>query len=331
MKFFTPTRAFLDWIASPRLRSLIYDVGAGEGHVFEALRAKGIQVLAIDLYPGGDLVLAGDGTTYRYYPGTTVMLCRPCHGLFVYHVIQQAVLCEVGRVVYVGLDKNVEGDLDDYLPKFKMVLNDAGEDGEKVWVWEMKRREKREKVALVDYTGSMGAYWVYDRGDRWENSVGSGCPKSPCNVVLAEDEIEDGDFGALDWTKSGYVIKDSDYGWLSPEGVFTPCAYCGHISVAYCLLKMTQKEAEEAGYVRVNGPPTGEGALANWYLPGLKPTLAQQLWLAARGHDPEGVEELSPEVRAIYEKARDARDAEKFIKEAEARGGKPKGRYRDGD
>lgn len=138
LKFFEPTSKFLRWMKREYPNEIIYDVGAGVGHVAKALSEKGLKVIALDLnyrestetFP----VIPADGESYDYEPNSVVMICRPCHGQFTEQVIVQAMRCKASAVLYVGLDRNVEGDLGMYQDRFKASLAGAGHEGERVWV-----------------------------------------------------------------------------------------------------------------------------------------------------------------------------------------------------
>lgn len=134
VRFFRPTQAFVAWAAKAAGARLVYDVGAGTGHVSATLSAAGVKVVAVDLSPSEASVwqtVSADGGALSYRRGSVVMLCRPCHGDFPGRVVRCAV--ESGAEVwYVGLDRNVEDDVDVEL--FSVQLCGAGEDGEKVWV-----------------------------------------------------------------------------------------------------------------------------------------------------------------------------------------------------
>jgi uncharacterized UPF0146 family protein len=138
LKFFEPTKKFLRWMKRGYSTSLIYDVGAGVGHVATALRKDGLKVLAIDLNyresEGPRQITIADGESYRYERDSVVMVCRPCHGQFTEQVIEQASRCGAATFLYAGLKKNVENDLGVYLDQFKLALSGAGRDGEGVWV-----------------------------------------------------------------------------------------------------------------------------------------------------------------------------------------------------
>lgn len=138
IRFFRPLGSFLSWAREEAGGRVVYDVGAGTGHVSLALSAEGVRVLAIDLGPSPASVwqtVSADGGAFAYRPGSVVMLCRPCHGSFPERVVSRAV--ERGASVwYVGLERNVADDLD--VSRFEVKLFGAGEDGENVWVMEAK-------------------------------------------------------------------------------------------------------------------------------------------------------------------------------------------------
>lgn len=142
LKFFEPKPRFLAWMKREYPETLIYDVGAGCGHVAEALQKKGLLVLGLDIHERGGTegcpVLIADGETYSYEAGSVVMLCRPCHGEFAERVVERAITCKASTILYVGLEKNVKMDLGRYAKKFKLSLKDAGLEGEKIWTWTMK-------------------------------------------------------------------------------------------------------------------------------------------------------------------------------------------------
>lgn len=134
--FFRPKSRFVGWMRDTTGAGLVYDVGAGCGHVSRALSDAGLNVAAIDItfrLHGEFRVQLGNGASYPYKAGSTVMLCRPCHGLFVRGVIERAIKCGARRVLYVGLPRNRRDDLGEYTSQFRKVLERAGEDSEHVY------------------------------------------------------------------------------------------------------------------------------------------------------------------------------------------------------
>lgn len=204
-RFFEPAPAFFAWAKKFLRNQFVFEVGAGDGHTSEGLREIGIAGIGLDLFPEGKTI-RGDGTCYPFIAATTVMLCRPCHGDFVAVTIQHALTRGVTTLVYVGLVRNVEGDLQGHRKHFRLLLSDAGVDGEKVWVWDMRPKRDHIRAVLVRTVtcGKASNSWYEDGGDRWINPVGGYRPKAPTDEVLEETEVIDGDWQALDWTRTEY-------------------------------------------------------------------------------------------------------------------------------
>ena len=136
-KFFQPKPAFLSWMVTQFSKHLIYDVGSGVGHVSRLLTEYGLSVVAIDNNGRQErefAVESVDGTSCGYRKGSVVMLCRPCHGDFASDVIEQAIRCKAGAIVYVGLKENSNIDLAEYRKYFKMKMRNVGADNERVYV-----------------------------------------------------------------------------------------------------------------------------------------------------------------------------------------------------
>jgi hypothetical protein len=144
-KFFLPNSKFGAFMSAQFDGRLIYDVGAGVGHVAKELTERGLKVIAIDIIRRQDTefnVEMVPGSACGYRRGSVVMLCRPCHGSFIEMVFRQAVMCKAGTLVYVGKQSNVAGDLGGWRYRgknpariqFKKMLSNAGKDGEHVWV-----------------------------------------------------------------------------------------------------------------------------------------------------------------------------------------------------
>jgi hypothetical protein len=137
LKFFQPTLQFIKWVKRVAGKQQVYDVGAGAGHVTKALLEAGIATVALDVHrhmQPEHPVLIADGSAFDYEKGSIVMLCRPNHGPLATDVIGRALECGASNVLYVGLERNAEADLGEYLPRFKKAVPHAGEEGEWVWV-----------------------------------------------------------------------------------------------------------------------------------------------------------------------------------------------------
>lgn len=147
--FFNPKKSFLSFMARKFAKQFIFDVGAGVGHVAEALSKtkKFKKVFAIDMLEreGGSAfpVYMADAASFPYPSGCIVMLCRPCHGSFVETVIDQAIECKAGAIVYVGLGRNVKTDLGMHYSKFKKVASNVGRDKENIWLSTLAKKGKQ--------------------------------------------------------------------------------------------------------------------------------------------------------------------------------------------
>lgn len=136
VEFFKPERAFVEWMRRTWNGKMIYDVGAGTGLCSAVLRAVGMPIKPIDLFHRERehcRVEIADGTSFDYDDGSTIMLCRPSHGLFPVATIERATECGVRRVLYIGLARNVSSDLMHYRRRFKRLLSNIGQDGEHVY------------------------------------------------------------------------------------------------------------------------------------------------------------------------------------------------------
>lgn len=142
-RFFEPRESFLGYVKMIAKHAVcVYDVGAGQGHVAEALIEVGVAVVALDIAPrdgrGEIPVVHANGATYPYARGSVVMLCRPSHGPFASAVVDQAIRCGASAVLYVGLPKNRRADLDDFARRFKLELSRAGKDDERAWRYRVR-------------------------------------------------------------------------------------------------------------------------------------------------------------------------------------------------
>jgi uncharacterized UPF0146 family protein len=146
MRYFVPRPQFTQYMAANYKGKLLYDIGAGVGHVARALADSGLDVIALDMYRREEeqfSITLANGTSYEYEAGSIVMLCRPSHDGYVRAVIQTALSRGVQEIVYVGLPKNTALDLGAYRHKFRRVLRNVGAAGENVYQMTIARREPR--------------------------------------------------------------------------------------------------------------------------------------------------------------------------------------------
>lgn len=143
IRFFEPKDSFCRFMheryASANL--IIYDVGAGCGHVSGRLIQEGLRVIPIDINVRTKTeapVMIGNGVDFPYDKGSIVMICRPCHGPTTEFYIQNAIERRVSEVLYVGKPRNTASDLGRYQKRFRRVLTNAGNERESVYLAEIK-------------------------------------------------------------------------------------------------------------------------------------------------------------------------------------------------
>ncbi len=113
MVFFDPLPNFV-----PRIKALkpklVVDVGAGVGRMSATLHKAGVKVLAIDICVRKTTehdIAPLDALTIQYPSGSLPIMARPCHGPWTDFAIDHA-MSQTKTMVYVGLPKNIDGDID---------------------------------------------------------------------------------------------------------------------------------------------------------------------------------------------------------------------------
>lgn len=141
IKFFEPNRNFVRFMLQ-RYRKpnpVIYDVGAGVGHVSRLLEREGLRLIPLDINMRARTetrVLIGNGVDFPYDKGSVVMVCRPCHGPTVEFYIHNALKRKVADVLYVGKPDNADFDLGRYAARFRRVMPCVGKDRESAYLME---------------------------------------------------------------------------------------------------------------------------------------------------------------------------------------------------
>lgn len=142
IKFFEPNKRFVQFMLQryERRNPVIYDVGAGVGHVSKTLERAGLRLVPIDINMRAKTetrVLIGNGVNFPYDKGSVVMICRPCHGPTVEHYIHNATRRRVADVLYVGKPDNAEVDLGRYHDRFSGVLTRVGRERESIYLMQV--------------------------------------------------------------------------------------------------------------------------------------------------------------------------------------------------
>lgn len=143
VRFFCPIHAFFEEMGAYR-HAAIVDVGAGQGHVTDALIAHGFDAIGIDVRTDGasPSVLTANALAFNYARGSVGLFCRPCHSsLFVEPAIDRMIACGVSAVVYVGKHRSVKVDVGRHRKKFRM-RGVVGVERERFYVWNVDRTAK---------------------------------------------------------------------------------------------------------------------------------------------------------------------------------------------
>lgn len=143
IKFFEPRETFGRFMADRyhKRQLLIYDVGAGVGHVSKRLSQEGLTLIPIDINVREQTdapVLVGNGVDFPFERESVVMICRPCHGPTTEFYIKNAIGRHVSEVLYVGKPSNFKNDCGRYHRQFDRVMTNAGKERESVYLLEVK-------------------------------------------------------------------------------------------------------------------------------------------------------------------------------------------------
>lgn len=139
IKFFMPKPKFLASMQAFK-GSLIFDVGAGVGHVSNLLQHDGHTIRAIDCNtrPGLEFEVERANAFNFDFPKNSILLfCRPSHGCFVEWTVTHAYNCGVRKFIYVGLGKNKHRDLGKDTNKFKVITRNVGHMRENMYAAEL--------------------------------------------------------------------------------------------------------------------------------------------------------------------------------------------------
>lgn len=251
-----------------RYRELV-DVGAGMGHLTDALVDRGYTCRGIDhnTREGQSALVENVNAEDLYLTwDECAIIARPCHGIGLDLILKQLVgTCEV---LYVGLDRNVEDDLDGYV--YTLLAEDVGEDGENCWRV-LTNEDEAETWCLIMSHGGKKELWR-DGGRRWESGGGGGFPKGD-EEIFETHRVAD-DF-QLYRTREEVINDDPTLrnGWIEPDGAWYPGHSQSHSYIMGAVFGISEGRAEAAGFVRCYG------LSYQFYTCNTRPTAAQVKWL----------------------------------------------------
>lgn len=157
-RFFKPTDEFfsvLQQFDGPRF----IDCGCGLGQLTAEALPWGLHVVGVDLSPRigqATTVIHMDALHMPFNEFMWPLICRPNHDGWCENVALKG-LISGAKVLYVGLERNVEEDLGDLLYNVETVYTDVGEDGEAMFVLSGKPLD-RWALAHLKYDGMHPCY-----------------------------------------------------------------------------------------------------------------------------------------------------------------------------
>jgi len=127
--FFVPTPKFRKWVAVQAKK--IIDCGAGVGLLssFFPDKVVGIDLHEREVYKG-KVYVGMDATTFPFTSDHLALIARPDGSGWMHETTKNA-LENGAEVVYVGLSKNYERDLEPY--EHSLLIDKAGMEGEQAW------------------------------------------------------------------------------------------------------------------------------------------------------------------------------------------------------
>lgn len=167
LKFFEPKPVFFRELAKLVGDRMVIDCGAGVGHVSKALAGKGIKVRAIDTNlrerPVFD-IQREDAVEFPFTDKTLALIARPCGGDWIRETMDNAIATGT-QVVYVGVQKNFERDIEGLPYDVSLVSKAVGKEDEQMFLISGQKRSgkmkksktkcRRIKTAIiVDFMGS---------------------------------------------------------------------------------------------------------------------------------------------------------------------------------
>ena len=271
--FFEPNKTFLDWLQEPFLRyRRIVDCGAGVGRLGAVAKndVLGIDVIPRDSYES--IVHTMDSTRFEFEPTDVCIICRPCHSPFVMQTFERALRCGVEDMFYVGLDRNLEKDIDTDEWFVERILEDVGVEGEHVYRLYGPRHKLKNFIKVPSmYDGEpRWAHMTPRNGEIWAtNAAGGGYPIKPSDILETFTALNQNQFdrphpsqfasasqrsAEAMWRDAGNYEKErGGYGWVGPDGAWWPCGSRDHDTLIYDCFGIDSRREAELGFVKCYG------------------------------------------------------------------------------
>lgn len=265
--FFEPNKSFVNLMLSDWFRyRKIVEFGAGIGHLGKILSNKGLDITCYDLLPREEYefpVAIQDATKYYpegYYEGcdTLAIVARPSHGGWVGKAFLN-ILHSSGNCIYVGLEKNIKGDLGDRLVT-RLLQENVGSEGENAWLV-LGLISEVENWYLIQPEFWNEPSWVRDGGDKWHQ--GEGPAYFPKNDEKILDVIQAAHKEQIPAIHENLLSDTVKSGWITPDGRWFGCPSNNHDTVIHEIFGIRVGRAEELGFIRCYGMSHGRMLWSN--------------------------------------------------------------------
>ena len=139
--FYKPTKEALDLLVD-RLRGSgsVVDIGCGCGDLCAALQHRGVKIVGVDLHMRESFafpVLHMDARDFPFTKHVRIIIARPNRGDWYVDVIEEAKRKGVKELIYIGIEKHIEEDVDMLCEELglesELLMEYAGEADEKIW------------------------------------------------------------------------------------------------------------------------------------------------------------------------------------------------------
>jgi len=282
MIFMEIDRSFMGKVTTIAKGRLIVDCGAGAGELQRCMPHG--AVTSLDIRPQTEHVIMKDCTEWGFGRQQLPIFIRPCHGTFVEHTIRRAFELGAKECLYVGFEKNIEGDLGREYRHLDVQeeLGWVGPENERIFRIRSNYGGNHIETFLKLEDKRYGfVWWARKEGDKIVNRHG-GYQFLQSRIKVLE-EVSAHDFDELDWSGTELIKEDSDAGWVSPDGTFYGCSSEDHDAYAQYVLKSTVESLQVNGWVRVYGEPGSSAWGSDWTKVGSL-TAEQRNWLSEHGH-----------------------------------------------
>ncbi len=131
--FFVPKPSFIRWFVKTYFGKNIIEAGAGRG-LFSSKLTQKMAISAYDIATrDGQLkhvIPYVDCSTLPFTSDSVVVVARPNHNGFTHNLFANCVKQNVEEILYIGLEKNFDDDIDSELYQYTIIKKDVGEDNE---------------------------------------------------------------------------------------------------------------------------------------------------------------------------------------------------------